>query len=121
MDQALYQSVYRWWRREPSPYLYDIPVPIAGDYVVTLHFAEIDPTRAQVGNRIVDIWVEGTLLVAGYDIVAEAGAAFTVVTIATSVPIMDLLQSPRLFALPRSCCRSKVDGQEKQCDSRSLQ
>jgi Malectin domain/IPT/TIG domain len=88
-DDTLYQSNRPFKRNKPGPYRYVIPVPVAGEYVVTLHFAETDPFRDAVGDRKVDIWVEGTLSFAGFDIVKEAGAAFTALNITTTVTVTD--------------------------------
>jgi len=89
-DDVLFQSGRMFKRRKPEPYKYEIPVPVAGDYNVILHFAEIDPNRAAVGRRRFDVFVEDELLVSRFDIVqAAGGAGFTAVSLATTVTVAD--------------------------------
>lgn len=59
---------------------YAIPAPLAGDYQVVLHFAEIfwradggDLNNGTVGTRVFDVSAEGTLLLDDYDLFVEAG------------------------------------------------
>ena len=85
-DDALYSSARMFRRNRPGPYLYEIPIPAAGEYNVTLHFAEIDPSRAATGLRVANVVVEGTALESGFDIFeAAGGAGFTAVTLSTTV------------------------------------
>jgi len=85
-DDALYSSARMFRRNRPGPYLYQIPIPAAGEYNVTLHFAEIDPNRAATGRRTANVVVEGTALESGFDIFeAAGGAGFTAVTLSTTV------------------------------------
>jgi len=87
-DDALYSSARMFRRNRPGPYLYEIPIPAAGDYNVVLHFAEIDPNRAATGLRLANVVVEGTALESGFDIFESAGgAAFTAVTLSTTVSV----------------------------------
>ena len=89
-DDVLFQSGRMFQRRKPEPYKYEIPVPVAGDYNVVLHFAEIDPNRAAVGRRRFDVVVEDELLVSRFDIVeAAGGTGFTAVSLATTVTVAD--------------------------------
>lgn len=59
-------------------YDYSIPVP-NGDYIVTLHFAEIywgatGGGPGGIGRRIFDVTLEGSLILDNYDITADVGA-----------------------------------------------
>lgn len=58
---------------------YEVELP-NGDYMVTLHFAEIfwgtqdgDPTGGE-GSRVFDVAIEGVMVLADYDIFSEVGA-----------------------------------------------
>lgn len=87
-DDVLYQTD-RTFRRTHSMltspvYRYEIPVPESGAYIVTLHFAEMDPLRALPGRRLFDIIIEGAMLRSNFDIVAAAGAAYTATTLSTN-------------------------------------
>ena len=68
-DDALYQTE-RW-----GNFVYDIPVPEAGSYVATLHFAEVHFQAATSsggpGSRVFDIYLENSLVEGGFDILAQ--------------------------------------------------
>ena len=66
VDDALYQTV-RYW---PSC-SYSIPVP-NGSYEVVLHFAEVWWTAAN--QRVFDVAMEGTVVIANLDVTAQVGA-----------------------------------------------
>lgn len=68
-NDQMYQSER--WFNSVVPYEYTIPIPAPGSYVVKLHFAEIYFTSS--GQRVFDIYVEESLVVAGYDIFQQAG------------------------------------------------
>lgn len=50
---------------------YEIPVPVAGDYKITLLFAEVYHDEA--GKRVFNLSLEGQELLTNFDIVAEVG------------------------------------------------
>ena len=64
-DDPLYQS-----SRYGTNFSYAIPAA-DGDYLVTLKFAEI--SMSQVGQRVFDVLIEGAVVVADLDLVAEVG------------------------------------------------
>ena len=70
-DDKLYQSE-RW-----GDFFYDIPVPAVGNYTVRLHFAEIywgvDGGTGAPGERVFNVYVEGTKVLDQFDINAEVG------------------------------------------------
>ena len=70
-DDRLYQS------ERYGSFSYSIPLP-NGNYTVLLRFAEI--YRSAAGQRVFDVYVEGTKVISGLDIFARVGknAAYTV-------------------------------------------
>ncbi len=52
---------------------YAIPVPYSGDYQVILYFAEIHSGSYNLGARVMDVSLEGTLVLDDYDIYADVG------------------------------------------------
>ncbi len=74
---SLYQS-YQSTTISVDRLAYRFPV-VNGNYELTLHFAE--PNTTAVGARRFDIYVNGVLAVANYDIRAAAGAIRTAVTL----------------------------------------
>lgn len=89
-DDALYQSGRTFRQRmQPGPYLYEIPVPVAGEYLVTLHFAETDTLRSLPAKRVFDVKVEGKLIYKGFDIVVAARGAFTATSLTATVTVVD--------------------------------
>jgi PKD repeat protein len=84
--------LYRTERYNPN-LAYTIPVPGAGDYEVTLHFAEIWHGVGRAGGtglRIFSVNLEGgPVELPNFDIWAETGAALTAVTRTFIVPVTD--------------------------------
>ncbi len=71
-DDVLYQTER--WDREASPELaYSVDVP-NGDYVVTLHFAEIYSKAFNTGARVFDVLMENDVVLPSLDIYSEVGA-----------------------------------------------
>ncbi|MBK8504466.1 MAG: hypothetical protein IPL46_21030 [Saprospiraceae bacterium] len=68
-DKTSDRPLYRTFRK--GTFSYQVPVPIAETYTVTLHFAE--PNNYGVGDRLFDISAEGQVLASSFDIVQEAG------------------------------------------------
>ena len=67
------------WDPAPSPEMqWDFPVP-AGSYEVRLYFAEIFAANDQPGERVLDVAMEGAVVLDNYDIVADVGQAAGVV------------------------------------------
>lgn len=66
-DDPLYQS----GRSDPGEFAYEIPVPAAGDYRVTLKFAEL--TASADGERVFDVLAEEAVLIDDLDVHALAG------------------------------------------------
>ncbi len=82
-DPALYQTDRRWLNSEINPrYRFTVP---NGQYDVTLHFAETDGVQA--GQRVFTIKVGGVFFSTSYDIVAEAGAGNTAISVTVPVTI----------------------------------
>lgn len=74
----------RWFRGKGG---YEIPVTAAGQYSVTLLFAEI--YYNMTGERSFDVSVEGQVIQANFDIIKAAGAARTAVNLTTTVQVSD--------------------------------
>src|SRR5690606_18050410 len=71
---------------------YAIPVPVADQYIVRLHFAEIYhgvSTPNGTGARVFDVSIEGTQVLNDYDIVADVGPSTAVVKEYTNVAVND--------------------------------
>lgn len=81
LDDTLYHSE----RTAAGGFGYSIPVA-NNQYKVLLHFAEIFHTTP--GNRVMDVSLEGNLVLDDYDIVADVGA-FTAVTKEFTINITD--------------------------------
>ena len=64
--------------RYADSFSYEIPVS-NGTYDVGIHFAEIH--FKQVGDRVFDVFAEGTSAAAGLDLIAEAGEPFQATTV----------------------------------------
>ena len=62
-----------WW----PGFSYTFTIDTAATYTINLYFAEIETSKASVGERVFDIVINGNELVTGFDIYAEAGAANT--------------------------------------------
>jgi Malectin domain/IPT/TIG domain len=88
-DGALYQSYRVFTLGTPTPFLYVIPVPASGKYTVVLHFCEVDVSRATVGARVMDIWVENKLFRQNFDIATTARGVFIAVVLKVTETITD--------------------------------
>jgi HSP20 family molecular chaperone IbpA len=71
VDEGLYKSE-RWAKETEANLKYQIPVPY-GEYVTTLHFADIYAGTHKVGGRVFDVSIEGTVELANVDIFSEVG------------------------------------------------
>jgi hypothetical protein len=67
----LYQD-QRWDPAGGAELRYDLPVP-NGLYRVRLHFAEVWSGAAQSGQRVIDVAMEGTVVLPSYDIIKDVG------------------------------------------------
>ena len=83
-DDLLFQTM-RVGLGGPFSYIFDNLAP--DDYQITLYFA--DPRSNSVGDRVFDVSVEGTVVLAGYDIVAAAGGYQVAHTETITVPVAD--------------------------------
>jgi Malectin domain len=54
---------------------YEIPVPAAQTYIITLHMAEL--FWSEPGQRVFNVELEGMVKLSNYDIVASTGGKFT--------------------------------------------
>jgi len=70
LDDTLYQSE-RYWTETATPG-YRFTVPAAGQYEVTLKFAEI--YLGSAGRRVFSVNIEGSTVLDSYDIFADAGS-----------------------------------------------
>ncbi|MGB6151188.1 MAG: malectin domain-containing carbohydrate-binding protein, partial [Pricia sp.] len=74
-DDALYQT------ERFGTYSYEIPVSIAGDYDIRLHFAEIfygapsGGADGAAGSRVFNVSIEGNPVLTNFDILSETAAA----------------------------------------------
>lgn len=90
---AVVPTLYQTERTNTQPnFEYEIPVP-NGNYIMTLHFAEIywGATGGGVlgtGQRIFDVSIEGSLVLDNYDIIADVGSE-TAVTKSFNVTVSD--------------------------------
>jgi hypothetical protein len=86
-----YLPVYcseRWFESSGG---YSLPVPNARSYSVKLHFAEL--YYDDIGSRIFEVRVNGSVLKNNFDILAEAGGPFIATTLETTVYVSDGLIS----------------------------
>ena len=74
LDVFLLQSA-RTTTNSAQSLLYDIPVPLPGTYSVRLYFAEFQECCTAAGSRVVDIFSEGQLISASFDIAAASGGS----------------------------------------------
>ena len=70
-DDIIYET-----ERYSTNLTYAFPVPYQGDYDVTLYFAEIHGPSFNVGSRIMDVNLEGNLVLDDYDIYADVGGQY---------------------------------------------
>jgi hypothetical protein len=76
---------------------YEIPVPVAETYTVTLHFAE--PENFVAGDRLFDIKAEGQVIRSSYDIVSEAGANKKAITLTFDIECNDGVMNLEFIAV----------------------
>jgi Malectin domain/IPT/TIG domain len=88
-DKPLFQSARSFRRNQPGPYLYDIPVPVPGIYRINLGFAEMVEWRTEIGDRLVNVTIENVPVVDNFDVVKEAGAAYTAIMTSHRVVVLD--------------------------------
>lgn len=69
LDSSLYSTA-----RIGRNMSYNIPIPNAGDYTITLHFAELQSWLMGPNRRLFDISVEGQLILDDLDIFSQSGA-----------------------------------------------
>ena len=81
-DEILYLS-----ERYGNPFSYNIPLP-DGDYTVNLHFAEVYSGAQAPGIRVMDISIESTTVLTGYDIISDVGYKTAVIK-SFSTPLND--------------------------------
>ncbi|XP_009598531.1 receptor-like protein 4 [Nicotiana tomentosiformis] len=84
--QALYQTALVSTDNEPD-LTYTTGVDPNKNYSVWLHFAEIDPSVTDVGQRVVDISINGDTVFQDVDIVRMAGGINSAVVLNTTVPV----------------------------------
>lgn len=70
-------------------FTYAFPAAVDGTYEVTLHFAEIFPAAGVVGGRLIDVNVEGQVVLDDYDIYVEAGDAVDAVVSVTEQVLVE--------------------------------
>lgn len=73
-DDALYQS------ERNGVFTYVIPVPVGNLYTVTLHFCELFFPNTPTGQRVFDVLIQNTMVLADFDIVVDAGGSNTAYT-----------------------------------------
>lgn len=88
-DDSLFRSARFFRRNRRGPFFYEIPVPLMGNYTVTLGFAEIVDWRTKVGDRRMIIAMEDELVLDKFDIVEVAGAGFTATFETFNVRVID--------------------------------
>ena len=75
-DDPLFQS------ERYGNFSYQIPVPTAGSYITTLHFAEIyyqsTTTTGGVGSRVFDVYIQGEKVESELDIIEQAASVTAV-------------------------------------------
>ena len=93
-DDAIYQTER--FDSGMAGLTYNIPVPGAGDYIVTLHFAEIffgapggGENLGAPGQRVFSVSIEGTEVITDLDIYDEVGPATALVEIFEGITVND--------------------------------
>ncbi|PHT82816.1 hypothetical protein T459_11259 [Capsicum annuum] len=84
--QALYQTALVSTDNEPD-LMYTIDVDPNKNYSVWLHFAEIDPLVTDVGQRVIDISINGDIEFPGVDIVKMAGGVNSALVLNKTVAV----------------------------------
>jgi len=88
-DDTLYQT------ERYGTYSYEIPVSIAGDYDIRLHFAEIfygapsGGAAGAAGSRIFNVSIEGNPVLNNFDILSETASATALIKAFDNVSISD--------------------------------
>jgi hypothetical protein len=75
IDEATYNAIFaqeRWDSSSGQEMQFNIPLP-NGDYIVNLFMGNYNLPTSEIGERIFNISVEGTLLVDNLDLIAEFG------------------------------------------------
>jgi len=70
-DDELYRSSRRFYDDSVSAW-YEIPLP-SGPYQVTLHFAELNPAKRELGARQFDVTIEEERVLSALDVAGQAG------------------------------------------------
>jgi hypothetical protein len=83
LDDPLYQSIR--FNVNPFGYIFD-NIPSA-DYTIIIHFVE--PVDSVIGGRLINVAVEGELLIENLDVFAESGGLWTAHTETLYVDITD--------------------------------
>ncbi|XP_059284481.1 receptor-like protein 4 isoform X2 [Lycium ferocissimum] len=84
--QALYQTALVSTDNDPD-LTYTIDVDPNKNYSVWLHFAEIDPSITGVGQRVIDIWINGDTVFHDVDIVRIAGGVNSALVLNKTVAV----------------------------------
>ncbi|MCD7456088.1 Receptor-like protein 4 [Datura stramonium] len=84
--ESIYQTALLSTDNEPE-LTYTMDVDPNKKYSVWLHFAEIDPSVTSVGQRVMDILINGDTLFPDVDIVKMAGGIDSALVLNTTVPI----------------------------------
>ncbi|CAN4091978.1 unnamed protein product [Withania somnifera] len=95
--QALYQTALVSTDNNPD-LMYTIDVDPNKNYSVWLHFAEIDPSITDVGQRVIDISINGDIVFQDIDIVRMAGGVNSAlvlnITVAVSGRVLTITLQP---------------------------
>ena len=83
LDDPLYQSIR--FNVDPFSYVYDNVSP--GDYTIIIHFVE--PIDSTIGGRLINVTVEGNLLIENLDVFGETGGLWIAHTETLFVDISD--------------------------------
>lgn len=84
--QALYQTALVSTDNDPD-LTHTIDVDPNKNYSVWLHLAEIDPSVTDVGQRVIDISINGNIVFRDIDIVRIAGGVNSALVLNTTIPV----------------------------------
>lgn len=84
--QSLYQTALVSTNNDPD-LTHMIDVDPNKNYSVWLHFAEIDPSVTDVGQRVIDISINGDIVFLDIDIVRMAGGVNSALVLNTTIPV----------------------------------
>lgn len=84
--QALYQTALVSTDNDPD-LTHTIDVDPNKNYSVWLHFAEIDPSVTDVGQRVIDISINGNIVYRDIDIVRITGGVNSALVLNTTIPV----------------------------------